>query len=440
MSPLSYDHLQAILRQHTADLPDFRKPSPNTCYTIQDAALCAFGLFFTQSPSFLEYQRRLQHSKGHNNAQTLFGVVHIPCDHQVRALLDPIAPHHFNPVFLEVFAHLNPEHLLDPLRVLDHQLLVALDGTQYFSSQTIHCPNCLTRQLANGRTLYYHPAITPVVVRPGYSQVLALPPEYIMPQDGHDKQDCEQAAGKRWISRHAAALVPHHVTLLGDDLYSKSPCCSLALAPGFNFILVCKPASHAKLYERLAFWQAQDAMAAWEQRRRYGRVTEVATYRFINDVLLQEGPQALSVNWVEITVVNAKTGEQLSHNSCITNHRVTAEPVAAGAQAGRGRGKIENENNKVLKTKGSPVEHTFGHGQQSLAAVRLSLNLRALLFHTVLEGTDDNDALLRRGLARRQTFCDDIRALTRYLVFDSWEHLMDFMIRGLELPPQTDTG
>ena len=36
--PLSYDHLQAILRQHTAHLPDFRTPSPNTSYTIQDAA------------------------------------------------------------------------------------------------------------------------------------------------------------------------------------------------------------------------------------------------------------------------------------------------------------------------------------------------------------------------------------------------------------------
>ena len=36
--PLSFDHLQAILRQHTSDLPDVRKPSPNTRYTIQNAA------------------------------------------------------------------------------------------------------------------------------------------------------------------------------------------------------------------------------------------------------------------------------------------------------------------------------------------------------------------------------------------------------------------
>ena len=63
------------------------------------------------------------------------------------------------------------------------------------------------------------------------------------------------------MTQHAATLVPHHVTLLGDDLYSKEPFCSLALQQGFNFILVCKPDSHTKLYERLAFWQAQGAIA-----------------------------------------------------------------------------------------------------------------------------------------------------------------------------------
>ncbi len=204
-NPLSFDDLKAILHQCSAHLPDHRKPSPNTRYTMQDTALGAFGIFFTQSPSFLEYQRRLQASKGRHNAQTLFGVQKIPCDNQIRTLLDPIAPSHFDPIFLEVFQRLEQHHLCDSFRVLGDQLLVALDGTTYFSSQAIHCHHCLTRQLSNGQTLYYHPAITPVVVCPRRSQVIALPPEYIMPQDGHDKQDCEQMAGKRWIRQHAHA-------------------------------------------------------------------------------------------------------------------------------------------------------------------------------------------------------------------------------------------
>jgi hypothetical protein len=110
------------------------------------------------------------------------------------------------------------------------------------------------------------------------------------------------------------------------------------------------------------------------------------------------------------------------------------------AQAGRGRWKIENENNNVLKPKGYHGEHNFGHGQQYLAAVMLSLNLLAFLFHTVLAWSDDKDALLRQVLARRQTFFNDIQALMHYLVFDSWEHLLEFMIRGLELESQCDTS
>jgi hypothetical protein len=162
--------------------------------------------------------------------------------------------------------------------------------------------------------------------------------------------------------------------------------------------------------------------------------------RYLNDVFLRSGHAALAVNWFEITVGNAKTGEQLYHNSCITNHRLTADNVGNVAHVSRGRWKIENENNNVLKTKGYHLEHNFGHGKQYLAAFLLSLHLLAFLFHTVLEWSDNKYAILRRVLARRQTFFQDIQALMRYMVFDDWEHLMDFMIRGLELESQSDTS
>jgi hypothetical protein len=438
--PLDFDALKGILHQHTAQLPDYRKAGPNTRYAIQDAALGAFGIFFTQSSSFLEYQRRLQHTHGNNNVQTLLGVAQIPCDNQVRTLLDPIAPSRLDPVFLEVFERLEQHHMLAHFRSLANQLLVALDGTHYFSSQAIHCRNCLTRQLSNGHTLYYHAAMTPVIICPGQSQVIALPPEYIMPQDGQTKQDCERAAGKRWLAKHAARIAPHGVTFLGDDLYSNQPFCTLVLHHGGNFILTCKSDSHPKFYERLAFWQAAGGVAEHEGRRWNGRYTEATLVRYINDVLLRGGDAALSVNWFEITVVNTKTGEQLYHNSFITNHRLSADNIAAVAHAGRGRWKIENENNNVLKTKGYHLEHNFGHGQQYLAAVMLSLNLLAFLFHTVLEWSDHNYALLRQVLARRQTFFHDIQALMRYMVFTRWDHLLTFMMQGLELESRFDTG
>jgi hypothetical protein len=439
-TPLGFEDLKGILHRRIAALPDHRKPGPNTRYHIQDAALGAFGVFFTQSPSFLEYQRHLQQTKGHNNACTLFGVETIPCNNQIRNLLDPMLPSALDGVYLEVFESLEQHGLLANFRGLSDQLLLALDGTQYFASKTIHCQNCLRRQTANGQTLNYHSAITPVIVYPGRSEVIALPPEFIMPQDGHDKQDCERVASKRWIDKHAEHVAPYGVTLRGDDLYRNQPLCQLALDNGFNFIFVCKPDSHATLYERLAFWQANDAVKELETRRQSGRFTDLTRYRYLNDVFLRGGPGALAVNWLEITSVNAKTGEQLYHNSFITNHCLSPETVSQVAQAGRGRWKVENENNNVLKTKGYHIEHNFGHGKRYLAAFLLSLNLLAFLCHTVLQWCDDKYALLRQALVRRQTFFEDMRALTRYMVFESWYHLMDFMIRGLELESKGDTS
>ena len=66
---------------------------------------------------------------------------------------------------------------------------MTLDGTQYFSSQKIHCERCSSRTHKNGTVTYFHAAILPVIVAPGQAQVIALAPELITPQDGSEKQD-----------------------------------------------------------------------------------------------------------------------------------------------------------------------------------------------------------------------------------------------------------
>lgn len=71
--------------------------------------------------------------------------------------------------------------------------------------------------------------------------------------------------------------------------------------------------------------------------------------------------------------------------------------------------------------------------------MRLSLNLLAFLFHTVMEWSETTYGLLRHTLGRRETFFDDIWALTRYMIFESWSHLMECMMRGLELEAELES-
>ena len=63
----------------------------------------------------------------------------------------------------------------------------------------------------------------------------------------------------------------------------------------------------------------------------------------------------------------------------------------------------------------------------------MTLNLLAFLLYTVLEMMDKKYELIRRNLPTRKTFFDDIRALTRYLYFESWDAMLIFMLHGFEL-------
>jgi len=198
--------------------------------------------------------------------------------------------------------------------------------------------------------------------------VLPLEPEFITPQDGHDKQDCENAAAKRWLRQYGSRYRALGVTLLGDDLYCKQPVCEAIRQEGLNFILVCKPDSHKTLYEWLAGLETTTGgVHSVRVTRRQGKRTYTDTYRFVNQVPLRDGDDALEVNWCGLTTTQAD-GKVLYHNAFATNHRLTKENVADRVKAGRARWKVENENNNTLKTKGYHLTHTTGKGDRSTSA------------------------------------------------------------------------
>lgn len=213
------------LRTRWAALPDHRRPNNNTQYTIGEAALSAFAVFFLQSPSFLAQQRALRTQKGRDNAETLFGLTHVPSDGQIRNLLDPVAPRAFAADYVAAHQSLRATGALDLFRDVADTWLVAADGVTYFSSTQISCPLCQHRTGADGITHYFHSAVTPVLVKPGRAQVLPLFPECITPQDGQTKQDCEVTAFTRWLAREMPAYAPKGLTFLFDALYTHQPLC-----------------------------------------------------------------------------------------------------------------------------------------------------------------------------------------------------------------------
>ena len=192
-------------------VPEHRKGS-NTQYEIVDAGLGAFSVFYMQSPSFLAHQRHMEEQHGQNNARSLFGVEAIPSDGQMRNLLDPVGPSYLRLPFWEIYEYMQAGNHLDAYVSIGGTYLCSLDGTRYFSSQKIKCANC-TIHVHDEQEYYSHMVLAAVLVAPGKEHVITLDPEFITPQDGHDKQDCEQQAIKRWVKRNAGPVSYTHLTL-----------------------------------------------------------------------------------------------------------------------------------------------------------------------------------------------------------------------------------
>ncbi len=436
MNTRAFDRFVARWRAVTGGLPD-RRTGDNTRYAMADIAGSAFAVFFTQCPSFLSFQQNMEQAHGHNNARSLFQVEQIPCDNQIRQTLDPVEPKELFRLFDEWHAAFDQAGLLENMRAVENTRLIALDGTWYFSSKSksIHCPHCSCQRHADGTVTHYHSAVTPVIVSPGHAQVVPLRPEFITPQDGQEKQDCELNAAKRWLAAYAERYTTGNDPLLGDDLYAHQPFCRQVLLHGFHFIFTGKPSSHEHLTGWVAGLEAGRDRHVLEARvKGQNKRWENHEYRWANEVPLTDSDEALKVNWCDVTVTNG-AGQVLYRNGFITDWTITAENVAGLAAAGRARWKIENEHNNVLKTRGYHLEHNFGHGKHYLASLLLTMNLLAFGLHTLLEVTDASYRLIRTAVGARRKFFQQVEALTTYLYFEAWERLMDFMMRGLEIGP-----
>ena len=427
-----FSTLLKYLEEAIPAFPDIRTGT-NKRFELRDATLSGLSVFFMQSPSFLSHQAMIQETKGKNNANSIFGIHKIPTPNQIRNLLDPVNPDLLISVFHKSYDFLKGQGIIDSFRSFNNNLLIPNDGTWFFSSPTIHCDKCLYKEHRDGTRTYYHSAITPVIVKPNSNMVISLPPEFIIPQDGVTKQDCENNAAKRWMDiKGLKYLKDYEITLLGDDLYSRQPICEKALSLNYNFIYVCKSSSHKYLYDWISSYDTKEDLNEMIIKKWTGKKRFYYRYRFINNVPLKDGDNALRVNWAELTILDENYKEK-KHFAYITNHLISKNNIVSLIEAGRSKWKIENENNNTLKTKGYHLEHNFGHGKDNLSNLLVSLNLLSFLFHTVLEWFDRRYAFLRKNMPTRKAFFHDIKTLTKYLFFDNWGHLLTFMIKGLEL-------
>jgi len=365
---LSADALFHLVRSGFATIPDPR--CDDVDISLTDALMSAFAMFSLKAPSLLAFDKE----RAEGNLHTIYGIERVPCDTHMREILDPVSPKVLRPVFKSIVRQLQRGKALEAMAFLDGHYLLALDGTGYFSSTTIHCASCLHKVHRNGSVTYSHQMLGAAIIHPDMRAVIPLMPEPIGKHDGTDKNDCERNAAKRFLIKLRQDHPHLKFIVTEDSLSSNAPHIETLHNHALHYILGVKEGDHAFLFQQVQAAEHAGRVTYYERHDRAAGL--VHRFRFVNDVPLNASNVDVRVNFIEYWEMSK---DKVQHFSWVTDLRVSRRNVFHLMRGGRARWKIENETFNTLKNQGYNFEHNYGHGTQNLSVVFATVMMLAFL-------------------------------------------------------------
>jgi hypothetical protein len=418
---LSADALFRTVRSGFAAIPEYRLS--DTEISLTDALMSAFALFSLKSPSLLAFDKH----RVEGNLGTIYAIDHVPCDTQMREILDPVSPESVRPLFKSVLRQLQRGKALESMLFLDDYYLLALAGTEYFSSKTIHCASCLHKVHRNGSITYYHQMLGAALVHPDQRAVIPLMPEPIIKQDGTAKNDCERNAAKRFTAKLRQDHPHLKFIVTEDSLSSNAPHIETLHSHGLHYILGVKDGDHAYLFEQVQAAEQAGRVTSYERHDRAACV--VHRFRFVNDVALNTSHRDVRVNFIEYWEMGA---HKVQHFSWVTDLHVSPRNVYHLMRGGRARWKIENETFNTLKNQGYNFEHNYGHGMKNLSVVFATVMMLAFLVDQPQQLCCALFQAVWAKLGSKRLLWERMRALFYDYRLDSMRALFEALFYGFE--------
>ena len=422
---LSADCLVTLLRNRFEKCKDLRSGEPSI--SVADALMSAFAMFSLKDPSLLAFDKR----RDDKNLQALYKIKRVPSDTQMRIILDPFPTEEIRPAFGDVFRALQRGKVLESYCYLDEGYLLALDGTGYFSSGKVHCPNCMEKHHADGSVTYYHQTLGAAIIHPDKSAVLPMMPEPILKQDGEAKNDCERNAARRYLEKFRVDHPTLQVIVVEDALSSNAPHVRDLQKYGMHFILGVKEGDHAYLFEEVRRREEQDPRVEWVIHTSETCLRHVFT--IVRDVPLNESNADVLVTFLRYIEYNdADYTERIF--TWITDVKVIQANVWRVMRAGRARWKIENEVFNTLKNQGYSYEHNYGHGEENLSVVFALLMMLAFLVDQVLQLCDPLFQGALEKLGSKRLLWERMRSLFYEYRLRSLRELYEALYYGCDRP------
>ena len=422
---LNSDTLFSIVRKDFQKIPDLR--ADNSKISLDDALMSALAVFQLKDPSLLAFDKRRRGEP--ENLHTVFGIDAIPCDSQMRTILDPLILSSLRAPFCSVFRQIQRGKDFEKMAFYDGHYLLSGDGTGFYSSTKVSSPYCLSKKSKNGEILYYQQLYAASFVCPGCKVVIPTCPEVIIQQDGSSKNDCERNAAKRYYEKFRQEHPHLKVIVIEDGLSSNGPHIRDLKKHNLRFILGAKPGDHESLFAQLQ-QAAEDGTATEIDFLDPADRKKMHFFRFLNQVPLNKSNPDLLINVLEYWQIDKD--EKITKFSWVTDIPITRENVFQLMQAGRARWKVENETFNTLKNQGYNLGHNYGLGKKNLSAIFTILMMLAFLID---QAQQLSCWLFQEALQKAESkryLWESIRAFFHNYRVDSMETILRAIAHGFE--------
>ena len=393
----------------------------NCKITLTDCLLSGMAVFGLKYSSLLQLDNDRGDEDIVGNLKSLYGISNVPSDTTMRERLDEVSPTVLRSAFKKLFSLLQRSKVLEQYTYLDDHYLLAVDGTGFFSSSSVHCENCCAKHHRDGRVTYYHQMLCAVLVHPERKEVFPIAPEAILKPDGHTKNDCESNAAKRLLADFRREHPHLKCIVVEDSLSSNEPHIKLLEDLNLRFILGAKASNHQFLFNKVESSQQTKIVEIT------GKNNTLHCFRHLNRVPLNASHPDRLVNFIEYWEKQPNKKKVL-HFSWVTDIEIQEDNLMQIMRAGRARWRIENETFNTLKNQGYHFEHNFGHGYKHLSTVFAFLMLLSFLIDQIQQHCCPLFQAARHKLKSNFNLWEKIRSLFFNHIIPDWETIYKALI------------
>jgi hypothetical protein len=277
------------------------------------------------------------------NYKQLLGL-RIPHMDTVNAILEKIPPQQLRQLLQHLVKILLHKRVLHKLRLLGKYFTIAIDGTGIFTYENEPYAGCPYKTSKNEKVTYSQSVVeAKLICANGFS--ISIGTEWILNEDGANKQDCEYKATLRLLSKLHKQYPRLPICIVMDGLFLKYPIQDQIRLYNWESIIVWKDKTKYNLQDEVAMRRDRNELMTKEYTEFPNSCTrEEYILEYSDKPLMQKDLEVWYLKGEKYTIsTKPEVEDQYTKFVFMTSLKVEAATVKALFDAGRLRWKIENE-------------------------------------------------------------------------------------------------